>query len=87
MYKYNSYEKAKEFISNSTYEELDKLFDEIKLTNRMKEMLLRRFSLYYGRKYTQKEVGAIFNISKSRVNQIEHIGLSKLYKRIETGDC
>ncbi len=50
------------------------------LSDREKEIIIKRYGLYNTNEYTQKEIALELNISRSYVSRIEKRALSKLYK-------
>lgn len=50
------------------------------LNEREKDIIIKRYGLYNGQIYTQKEIANLLNISRSYVSRIEKRALSKLYK-------
>lgn len=50
------------------------------LNKREKDIIIKRYGLYNGQIYTQKEIANLLNISRSYVSRIEKRALSKLYK-------
>lgn len=50
------------------------------LSNREKDIIIKRYGLYNSKVYTQKDVANLLNISRSYVSRIEKRALSKLYK-------
>jgi len=50
------------------------------LNEREKDIIIKRYGLYNSDIYTQKDVAALLNISRSYVSRIEKRALSKLYK-------
>ena len=79
----------KDFISDDTYsvEELGEkpLLDETiaqvldeRLTEREKNVIVKRFGLYDGRFRTLEEVGKEYNVTRERIRQIEAKALRKL---------
>lgn len=50
------------------------------LSNREKDIIIKRYGLYNSEVYTQKDVANLLNISRSYVSRIEKRALSKLYK-------
>lgn len=51
------------------------------LTDREKEIIIKRYGLYNSDEYTQKEIAKLLNISRSYVSRIEKRALTKLYKK------
>ena len=86
MYNYSDYRIAADYIKELNSDQIDSICDKLGYrfnNSRTKELVKRRFTTIYGKIYTQKEVGDIFSISKSRVSQLEHLVLSKIYKMIQ----
>lgn len=50
------------------------------LTNKEKDIIIKRYGLYGGDYYTQKEIAKIMKISRSYVSRMEKRALIKLYK-------
>ena len=72
-------------ISNYNRYELLKVIDEINISEREKEIIIKRYG-FYGPAKTLEEVGKELNITKQRVNQIEEKAIKKIrayYRYIE----
>ncbi len=54
------------------------------LTEKEKEVIIRRFSLDNGPKQTLEKIGQSFSVTRERVRQIEKIALGKLRRTVET---
>ena len=50
------------------------------LTNREKEIIIKRYGLYNTKEQTQKEIAKEFNISRSYVSRIEKRALTKILR-------
>ena len=53
------------------------------LTDRESRILISRLGLFDNKSNTLKECSNIFNISKSRIHQIESKALMKIYRKIK----
>ena len=50
------------------------------LSEREKEIIIKRYGLYNSKEYTQKEIAGLLNISRSYVSRIEKRALSKILR-------
>jgi RNA polymerase primary sigma factor len=55
------------------------------LSDKEKEVVVRRFSLDNKEKQTLESIGRSFNVTRERVRQIEKIALSKLRRTVMPG--
>ena len=66
------------YMAKSIGPELSQLFEDAKLTDREKIVLILRFGINDGYPRTLEEVGKVFNVTRERIRQIEHKALKKL---------
>ena len=71
-----AYDPARTLVQKSLREETMRVLE--KLEDREKQVLLRRFSFFGGKKYTLKSIGEEMDISPETVRQIEMRALKKL---------
>lgn len=82
-----------EVFKNMKHEEVLKFVSNSTLTKKEKEVIFLRFGLEDGVYRTLKEVGAIYDVSRERIRQIESAALRKLrrnrnrFKVIDFMDC
>ena len=56
------------------------LLDKVNLTDREKDVLIRRYGMYGQAKQTLEEIGAIYNVTRERIRQIENKAIKKIRK-------
>lgn len=61
-------------------QQIDHLFDQAKLKLREKTIIVLRYGLNDGKKWTLREIGERYHVSDERVRQLELAGLRKLRK-------
>lgn len=74
-----SNENVEEEVENKLDNQLvHELLDEVKLSERNKEIIKYRFGFYEGKVYTLLELADMFNLTRERIRQIVEKGLEKL---------
>lgn len=68
--------KAEDVANLDAIEIIDSLFSE--LTERERDVLIRRFGLYGKNKETLEEIGKVHQLTRERIRQIETFGVKKL---------
>lgn len=69
-------QKAEEVASLDAVEIINNLFNE--LSERERDVLIRRYGLYTGGKETLESIGSAHNLTRERIRQIETTGVKKL---------
>ncbi len=71
-----SLQKAEEVANLDAVEIINNLFNE--LSDREKDVLMRRYGLSNQGKETLESIGAVHNLTRERIRQIETVGIKKL---------
>ena len=70
----------KDVLQGTLKEEIYKCFDSLNLDDRSRNIIIMRFGLESGKPMTLEEVGAIYNVTRERIRQIESKTLRKMRK-------
>jgi len=65
-------------INSTVKNEINDILRQSKLTEKQIQVIKLRYGLSDGIIYTLDEIGNMFNVSRQRINEIEHIALEKL---------
>jgi len=69
-----------EIMNSVIHKEIIKILDELNITDRERDIFIRRNGLLTGRRETLQEIGKDYNITRERTRQIEFKVLKKLSK-------
>lgn len=67
-----------EIMNNVVHKEIIKILDELNITDRERDIFIRRYGLLSGKRETLQELGDYYNITRERTRQIEAKVLKKL---------
>lgn len=69
-----------EIMNSVIHKEIIKILDELNITDRERDIFIRRYGLLTGKRETLQEIGKDYNITRERTRQIEFKVLKKLSK-------